>query len=68
VELGLAILATSDGLRTLLKNAGTNCVDREMMVNQRLVTSCNASNLEPFCGEPIERFPYGRRESRHRSA
>jgi protease I len=43
-------------LKTDLKNAGANWVDREVMVDGRLVTSRNPGDLPAFCREAIRLF------------
>jgi protease I len=55
-------------IRTDLKNAGANWVDREVVVDQGLVTSRNPGDLEAFCGKLIEEFAEGRHEAQRRSA
>jgi len=46
-------------LRTDLRNAGANWVDREVVVEQGLVTSRRPDDLEAFCAEMIEEFAEG---------
>ena len=55
-------------IKTDLKNAGANWVDREVVVDQRLVTSRNPGDLEAFSGKLIEEFAQGRHEAQRRSA
>jgi protease I len=46
-------------LRTDLQNAGANWVDREVVVEQGLVTSRRPDDLQAFCAEMIEEFAEG---------
>ena len=55
-------------IKTDLKNAGANWVDREVVVDQGLVTSRNPGDLEAFSGKLIEEFAEGRHEAQRRSA
>lgn len=55
-------------LRTDLKNAGANWVDREVVVDQGLVTSRKPADLEAFCAKVIEEFAEGRHQAQERSA
>jgi protease I len=50
-------------LRTDLENAGATWVDREVVVDQRLVTSRKPADLPAFCAKMIEAFREGRQEA-----
>ena len=43
-----------------LKNAGARWVDREVVVDQGLVTSRKPDDLPAFCAKMIEEFAEGR--------
>ena len=47
-------------LRTDLRNAGARWVDREVVVDQGLVTSRKPDDLPAFCAKMIEEFAEGR--------
>jgi protease I len=47
-------------LKTDLKNAGANWVDREVVVDHGLVTSRKPDDLKAFCAKMIEEFKEGR--------
>lgn len=49
-------------LQTDLKNAGADWVDREVVVDQGLVTSRNPDDIPAFVGKMIEEFGEGRHE------
>jgi len=49
-------------LKTDLKNAGANWVDREVVCDQALVTSRTPDDLDAFCAKAIEEFEEGKHE------
>ncbi len=51
-------------LKTDLKNAGANWVDKEVVADQGLVTSRRPSDLEAFSAKAIEEFAEGKHEGR----
>jgi protease I len=55
-------------VRTDLKNAGASWVDREVVVDQGLVTSRKPDDLPAFSAKIIEEFAEGRHEAQRRSA
>jgi len=55
-------------IRTDLKNAGAELVDREVVVDQGLVTSRRPDDLPAFNAKIIEEFAEGRHEAQKRSA
>ena len=55
-------------VRTDLKNAGASWVDREVVVDQGLVTSRKPDDLPAFNAKIIEEFAEGRHEAQRRSA
>jgi protease I len=61
-------LTSFASIRTDLKNAGANWVDREVVVDQGLVTSRNPGDLEAFNAKLIEEFAEGRHEGQRRRA
>jgi protease I len=61
-------LTSYASIKTDLKNAGANWVDRAVVVDQGLVTSRNPGDLEAFNAKLIEEFAEGRHEAQRRSA
>ncbi len=55
-------------IRTDLKNAGANWIDREVVVDQGLVTSRRPDDLPAFNAKIIEEFAEGRHAAQRRSA
>jgi protease I len=55
-------------IRTDLKNAGAEWVDREVVVDQGLVTSRKPDDIPAFNAKIIEEFAEGRHEAQRRSA
>jgi protease I len=53
---------------TDLENAGADWVDREVVVDQGLVTSRKPDDLPAFNAKIIEEFAEGRHEGQRRSA
>jgi protease I len=51
-------------LRTDLRNAGANWVDKEVVVDNGLVTSRKPDDLPAFCSKVIEELAEGRHEQR----
>lgn len=61
-------LTSYASIKTDLENAGAKWVDREVVVDQGLVTSRNPGDLGAFSGKLIEEFAEGRHQGQRRSA
>jgi protease I len=61
-------LTSWPSLQTDLKNAGANWVDREVVVDNGLITSRNPDDLPAFINKAIEEFAEGQHEQQRRSA
>jgi len=61
-------LTSYASIKTDLKNAGAEWVDREVVVDQGLVTSRNPGDLDAFCAKIIEEFAEGVHAGQRRSA
>jgi protease I len=55
-------------LKTDIRNAGGNWVDREVVVDDGLVTSRRPDDLRAFCDKLVEEFAEGRHAAQARSA
>jgi protease I len=61
-------LTSWPSLQTDLRNAGAEWVDKEVVVDEGLVTSRNPDDLPAFIDKAIEEFAEGRHEAQSRSA
>ena len=52
-------------LKTDLKNAGAHWVDKEVVVDQGIVSSRKPDDLPAFCKKMVEEFKEGRHQQRH---
>lgn len=57
-------LTSYHSIKTDLKNAGANWVDKEVVVHNGLVTSRQPDDLEAFCDKLIEEIAEGQHEKR----
>ncbi len=67
VEAGIADgrkLTSYNSMATDLKNAGAHWVDKEVVVDQGLITSRNPNDLPAFCNKLIEEILEGRHQKR----
>ena len=67
IEAGIAKgrkMTSYHSMATDVKNAGANWVDKEVVVDQGLITSRNPGDLEAFAAKIIEELGEGRHEKR----
>ncbi|MBB6095302.1 putative intracellular protease/amidase [Povalibacter uvarum] len=55
-------------IRTDVKNAGGNRVDKEVVVDRGIVTSRNPDDLDAFCAKILEEIEEGAHRRGHRKA
>ncbi len=60
-------LTSYSSIKTDLINAGANWVDKEVVVDQGLVTSRNPDDLPAFCRKMVEEFCEGKHEKQAKS-
>src|SRR3954471_9240429 len=58
-------LTSYPSIKTDIKNAGGNWVDKEVVVDNGLVTSRKPDDLKAFCAKAVEEFAEGRHEGQH---